>query len=145
MWPTHTALASASTSQSSITCAARRSRGARSCRDGGDRGAAPAQRKLRFLQLDLASLHATMAAAEEFAQREERLDVLSASPSSYSKRILFSDCVLNVGRLYDDFVVTMDGLEQTVDSEVKCQALLATRFLEAVNKTVNICIELNTI
>jgi NAD(P)-dependent dehydrogenase (short-subunit alcohol dehydrogenase family) len=45
-------------------------------------GAAPSQSKLRFLQLDLASLHATKAAAEEFARREERLDVLSASRSS---------------------------------------------------------------
>lgn len=63
----------------------------------GEVGAA--QSRLRFLQLDLASLHATKAAAEEFARREERLDVL----------------INNAGRLYDDYVVTADGLEQTVE------------------------------
>ena len=46
--------------------------------------AAPSQSKLRFLQLDLASLHATKAAAEEFTRREERLDVLSTSQSPCS-------------------------------------------------------------
>jgi len=50
----------------------------------GELWAAPVQSGLPFLQLDLASLHATKAAVEEFVQREERLDVLSASPSSYS-------------------------------------------------------------
>ncbi|KAI9452067.1 NAD-P-binding protein [Lactarius psammicola] len=59
----------------------------------------PAQSRLRFLQLDLASLHATKAAAEEFARREGRLDVL----------------INNAGRLYDDYVMTVDGLEQTVE------------------------------
>ncbi len=45
----------------------------------GEVGVAPAQSRLRFLQLDLASLHATKTAAEEFARREERLDILSGS------------------------------------------------------------------
>ncbi|KAI0265364.1 hypothetical protein BC834DRAFT_879075 [Gloeopeniophorella convolvens] len=54
---------------------------------------------LRFLALDLASLHATKAAAEEFAKRESRLDVL----------------INNAGRLYDDYVMTQDGLEQSVE------------------------------
>ncbi|KAI0293634.1 NAD-P-binding protein [Multifurca ochricompacta] len=55
--------------------------------------------QLRFLQLDLSSLKDTKAAAEEFAKVESRLDVL----------------VNNAGRLYDDYVLTKDGLEQSVE------------------------------
>jgi len=62
----------------------------------GEMGLAPAQSRLRFVQRDLASLHATKAAAEEFAQREENV------------------LINNSGRLYD-YVVTMDGLDQTVE------------------------------
>ena len=49
---------------------------------------------LRFLKLELVSLHVTKAATEEFSWREERLDVLSASRFSYSllHSIFYVEC-----------------------------------------------------
>ncbi|KAH8980677.1 hypothetical protein EDB92DRAFT_1899913 [Lactarius akahatsu] len=68
--------------------------------------AEPAQNRLWLLQLDLASLRATKVAAEKFSRRKERLDVL----------------INSAGKMYDDYVITVDGLEQTV--EVKWVSLI---------------------
>ncbi|KAH9164958.1 hypothetical protein EDB89DRAFT_2138048 [Lactarius sanguifluus] len=70
-------------------------------------GAEPAQNRLWFLRLDLASLRATKVATEEFSRRNERLDVM-----------MLKGCTSQ----YDDYVVAVDGLEQTV--EVKCYSPL---------------------
>jgi len=71
----------------------------------GEVGAAPAQNRLQFLQLDLASLHATKAAAEEFARREERVgrpkcvSVPLTPPPPFFKKDFFSDfCVSNASQ-----------------------------------------------
>ncbi|KAI0048695.1 NAD-P-binding protein [Auriscalpium vulgare] len=54
--------------------------------------------RLAFLALDLASLRSCRRAAEDFVEKEGRLDIL----------------VNNAGRLSDEYLLTEDGIEQSV-------------------------------
>ncbi|KAI0061086.1 NAD-P-binding protein [Artomyces pyxidatus] len=56
------------------------------------------QGRLHFLLLELSSLQLSKSAAEEFIEKEQRLDVL----------------VNNAGRLYDDYVLTKEGIERSI-------------------------------
>ncbi|KAH9029614.1 hypothetical protein EDB85DRAFT_1892003 [Lactarius pseudohatsudake] len=79
----------------------------------------PAQSGLRFLWLDLASLRATKAAAEEFSRQREAGCPECVAALRVFVWTLVSDQVSDAGRSYGDCVLTTDGFEQTVEGSTQ--------------------------
>ncbi|KAI0066555.1 NAD-P-binding protein [Artomyces pyxidatus] len=77
------------------------------------------QERLIWLPLDLSSLHSAQKAADEFLAKEKRLDIL----------------VNNAGRMTESYVLTKDGIEQSVSVNHVGHFVFTTALLPLLKET----------